>query len=77
MFHYDMNSKLLHWGFKNRTFWCLVFEWCLKTGPFGNQPNVDHTKTGHVRFLDPHCSSLFQVMAWITDHWTNKLKAMA
>ena len=40
---------------KHQTFWCPVFEWGLKTGPFGNQPNVDHSKTGHVRFLDPHC----------------------
>ena len=26
-----------------------------KTGPFKNQTKVDHSKTGHVWFSDPHC----------------------
>ena len=29
-----------------------------KTGPFENRTKVDHSKTGHVRFSDPHCISI-------------------
>ena len=56
--------------FENRTF-CPVFEWLtslghlaailflkhFKTGPFKIQTKVNHSKTGHVRFSDPHCTS--------------------
>ena len=31
---------------ENRTKKCPVFEWHSKTEPFGNWPNVDHSKTG-------------------------------
>ena len=53
----------LQWGydkltFENRTNKCPVFEWRLKTGPFGNRPNVNHLKTGQVWFLDPQYINL-------------------
>ena len=31
-----------------------------KTGPFENRTKVDHSKTGHVRFSDPHCIAFAQ-----------------
>ena len=30
-----------------------------KTGPFHNRTHVDHSKTGHVRYSDPHCILVF------------------
>ena len=33
-----------------------VFEWHSKTEPFHNQTHFEHLKTGHVRFLDLHCT---------------------
>ena len=43
--------------FKNQTLFHPVFKCHSKTGPFGNQPNVNHLKTGHARISDPHCIS--------------------
>ena len=34
-----------------------------KTGPLEIRPKVEHSKTGHVRFSDPHCIVQFANLA--------------
>ena len=50
---------------------CPVFECHSKTGPFMNRSTLDHSKTGHVRFSDPHCSIhrvllCYETIIWLT-----------
>ena len=55
------NPDILKVGFRmpfeNRTKKCPVFERHSETSPFHNQTALDHSKTGHTWFSDPH---LFQ-----------------
>ena len=48
---------------------CPVFEWCtIRKLDILVQSTSDHSKTGHVRFLDPHCTQMSGIQ--IPTVWT-------
>ena len=54
--HFYKTKKIIYKIVKDNGLAAILFLDHSKTRPIENRTKVDHSKTGHVLFLDPHCN---------------------